>query len=178
MMDSARNGRIFPTWEHPPKTFCPVCRFLEMAARGPHGAVEGKSKLTLVALPRSIGKDVLTELRGRLWGQGCVSKTMDKVTQRHYSLHIGSDFQKRCCHLFFHAAIGCPPNNRRDLMCQYDVSSVFPLWEKGNRCLVYVCELFPQVVSGICRQDTVGDNSGESRSGWLLMPFRTTAIFE
>jgi len=107
-------------------------------------STDGKKKTAQVVIPRSKVKEVLAEMHGGTSGGHLgVNKTIDKVRQRYYWLHLRGDVERWCQQCDTCAASGGPRTRSRDLMHQYnvgtpferiaiDIAGPFPESDRGN----------------------------------------------
>jgi hypothetical protein len=84
-------------------------------------SADGK-KMAQVVIPHSKVKEVLTEMQGSTSGGHVgVNKTIDKVRQRYYCLHLRGDVESSCQQCDTCAASRGPRTRSRGLMHQYNV---------------------------------------------------------
>jgi hypothetical protein len=89
-------------------------------------SADGKTKTAQTVIPRGKVKQVLTEMHGEPSGGHLgANKTLDKVRQRYYWLHLKGDLKRRC-----QQCDTCAPSRglrtrRRGLMHQYNVGAPF-----------------------------------------------------
>ena len=117
-------------------------------------SADGKKKTAQVVIPESKVKDVLTEMHGGTSGGHLgANKTMDKVRQRYYWLHLSSDVERWCRQCDTCAASRGPKTRSRGLMHQYnvgapferiavDIAGPFPESERGNRYVLVAMDYF------------------------------------
>ena len=99
-------------------------------------------------------KEVLTEMHGgKSGGNLGASKTMDKVRQRNYWLHLRSDVERWCRQCDTFATSRGPRTRSRGLMHQYnvgvsfermtvDIAGPFPESDRGNRYILVAMDYF------------------------------------
>jgi hypothetical protein len=113
-----------------------------------------RSQIDQIVLPRSMVKDVLTELHGGTSGGHIgVNETLNKVRQRYYWLQAKGDIERWCCQCETCAAGRGSPTKNRVQMHQYivgapferiaiDVARPFPRSDQGNRNILIAIDYF------------------------------------
>ncbi|XP_046663083.1 uncharacterized protein K02A2.6-like [Homalodisca vitripennis] len=117
-------------------------------------APNGKRKIEQIVLPRSKRREVLMELHnGASGGHLGVNKTVEKLRQRFYWLHLRADVEKWCRQCDVCAGSRGPQTRSRGRMRQYnvgspferiaiDIAGPFPVTDAGNKYLLVAMDYF------------------------------------
>jgi hypothetical protein len=116
-------------------------------------SADGKKRTAQIVIPHGKVKEVLVEMHGGTSGGHLgTNKTIDKVRQRYYWLHLRGDVERWCQQCNTSVTSQGPRTRSRGLMHQYigtplerittDIIGPFPESNRGNRYLLIAMVYF------------------------------------